>query len=90
MKYNIFDRWQTSRTTTGTTASTTRSSRSSTFSHGRPSGAGLAMGLLERYFVLLIMMMIVNILMTKSKIWPQLLLKKLLWGKILPLFPDDI
>ena len=53
MKYNIFDRWQTSRTTTGTTVSTTKSSRSNTFSHGRPSGAGLAMGLLERYFVLI-------------------------------------
>ena len=72
MKYNISDRWQTSRTTTGTTASTTRSSRSSTFSHGRPSGVGLAMGLPERYFVLIIMMMIVNTLMTASKFWPQL------------------
>ena len=90
MKYNIYDRWQTSRTTTGTTASTTRSSRSNTFSHGRPFGVDLAMGLLERYFVLIFITMIVNILINKSKIWPQLHLKKILWGKILPLFPGDI
>ena len=82
MKHNIYVRWQTSRTTTGTTVSTTRSSRSNTFSHGRPFGAGRAMGLLERYFVLIIMMIIVNILVTKSKIWPQLHLEWYIWPSL--------